>query len=135
MFCMLIRMYDITYDEIQYNHSKLHNFIGSWKMVKNTINFYRTLFSIKLTKNKRKPGIKCFVHLGMMSFTLNSNFCNFIICEIWPKRHKTYLDFNQILAINSLFYVCPSYFSMFYDWFSLTKRSDVCHPLIITSSF
>ena len=62
--CMLIRVYDITYIAIQFNHSKLSNFISSWKMVKNTTKRSRWFFLRETDKKmKRKPGVKCFVYL------------------------------------------------------------------------
>ena len=61
--CMFIRVYYVTYVEIQFIHSKLCNFISSWKMVKNTIKLYR-MFLLRKTNKKfqNKPGVKCFVH-------------------------------------------------------------------------
>ena len=68
MFCMLIRVYDINFVEIQFNHSKHSNFIGSWKMVKSTIKIYKGIFLHKTSKKKkkkkkqRKPGVKRSVY-------------------------------------------------------------------------
>ena len=75
IFCMFIRVYDVTYVEIQFNRSKLRSFISSWKMVKNTIKFYRSFFSIK---RKIKPELKCFVIRRYDLLTLNPKVCNFI---------------------------------------------------------
>ena len=62
---MFIRVYDVTYVEIQFNHSKLCDFIKFVKMVKNTINFIGGFSSIKQKqkqkKMQRKPGITCLV--------------------------------------------------------------------------
>ena len=63
MFYMFVRVYDITYAKIQFNHSKLLNFIGSRKMDKTLLNFIGGFFCINLTKKmQRKPGVKCLVH-------------------------------------------------------------------------
>ena len=62
MFCMLICLYDNTYVEIQFNHSKLSNFVSSRKMVTNIIKLYKRLFLYKTDKNMwRKPGEECSV--------------------------------------------------------------------------
>ena len=50
MFYMFVRVYDITYAKIQFNHSKLLNFIGSRKMDKTLLNFIGGFFCINLTK-------------------------------------------------------------------------------------
>ena len=64
MFCMFIHVYDVTYVEMQFNHSKLSNFLSLWKMVKNTIKRFRWFFLRETNKKmKRKPGVKCFVYL------------------------------------------------------------------------
>ena len=54
---MFIRVYDVTYVEIQFNHSKLCDFIKFVKMVKNTINFIGGFSSIK-QKQKQKQNAK-----------------------------------------------------------------------------
>ena len=36
--CMFSHVYDVTYIEIQFNQSKLRNFISSWEMVRKIIN-------------------------------------------------------------------------------------------------
>ena len=62
MFCMLICLYDNTYVEIQFNHSKLSNFVSSRKMVTNIIKLYKRLFLYKTDKKMgRKPGAECSV--------------------------------------------------------------------------
>ena len=63
MFCMFIHVYGITYVETRFNHSKLRNFISSWKMVKNTIKLHSILFLHKINKKVQgKPAVKYFVH-------------------------------------------------------------------------
>ena len=62
MFRMLICLYDNTYVEIQFNHSKLSNFVSSRKMVTNIIKLYKRLFLYKTDKKMwRKPGGECSV--------------------------------------------------------------------------
>ena len=48
---MLIRVYDVPYVKIQFNHSKRLNFISSWKMVKNTVKLYCRFFVEKTRGN------------------------------------------------------------------------------------
>ena len=71
---MFIRVYNAPYVQIQFNRSKLRNFISSWKMVKNTIKFYR-LFLNKT--NKTRVEMFC-TSAGMTSLTLNPRLRNFI---------------------------------------------------------
>ena len=74
MFCMLTCLYDNTYVEIKFNHSKLSNFVSSRKMVTNTIKRYKRLFLHKTDKkNVEKTRGRMFCTLvGMMSLMLNS---------------------------------------------------------------
>ena len=63
MFCMFIRLYDVTYVKIQFNHWKLRDFISSSKMIKNTIKLYRRFLLDKTNKKiRRKPEVKWFLH-------------------------------------------------------------------------
>ena len=60
---VFIRVYDFTYVKTQFSHSKLHNFISSWDIIKATIKLCKKFFFHKINKNmQRKPGMKCFVH-------------------------------------------------------------------------
>ena len=57
LFCMLIRVYDVTYVEIQCNHSKLRKFVKNGQK-----HFIGGFFSsIKLAKIAKKTRRKCFV--------------------------------------------------------------------------
>ena len=53
ILCKFICVYDVTDNEIQFNHSKLCNFTSSSKMVKTSQNF-RSFSSIKLKKMQKK---------------------------------------------------------------------------------
>ena len=58
---MFIRVDDVTNVETQFDHSKFGNFISSEKIVKKLC---RKIILHKINKNmKRKPGVKCFIHL------------------------------------------------------------------------
>ena len=50
---MFIRVYDVTYVEVQFSHSRLYKFISSWKVDKNSMKLYRFFF-IKLTKKYKE---------------------------------------------------------------------------------
>ena len=71
ILCMFIRLYDVTYIEIQFNYLKLCNSISSWEMVKTTIKLCKRFFFHKINKNmQRKPGMKYFVHLQVWCHSL-----------------------------------------------------------------
>ena len=56
IFCLFIRLYGVTFLDMQCNRSKLFNFISSWKIVENTIKLCHiaSAFSMKVTKNERQ---------------------------------------------------------------------------------
>ena len=58
MFCIFIRVYYVTYIEMQFDNSKLRNFRSSWKMVKNTINICWRLFLHKTNKKFKDLDIR-----------------------------------------------------------------------------
>ena len=71
ILCMFIRLYDVTYIEIQFNYLKLRNFISSWEMVKTTIKLCKRFFFHKIKKNmQRKPRMKYFIHLQVWCHSL-----------------------------------------------------------------
>ena len=67
---------DVTNVRTQFNQSKLHNFISSWKVVKNNIKLCRRLFLFKYAKKISRQMF--FAFASMASLTPNSSFCNFM---------------------------------------------------------
>ena len=73
---MFIRVYDVTDVQIQFNCSKLCNFICLQKMVKNTIKFYRFFFNKTNQKKAKKTRGEMFhAFAGMTSLTVNLELC------------------------------------------------------------
>ena len=77
MFCMSIRVYDVTYLKLHLNHLKLHNFTGLWKMVKNTIKLYRRLFLHKTNKKCKEIQGKMFC-----TFRCDVSYAEFKTCNL-----------------------------------------------------
>ena len=72
---MFLRVYDVTYVEIQSNHSKLRNLASSRKMVRNHIKLNRTFFLHTTNRNPEKTKGETFcTSTSMTSLLLNSKF-------------------------------------------------------------
>ena len=126
---MFIRVNDVTYVETQSNYSKLHSFISSGKMVKNTIKLCiriflleaaaLLLFLIKSAKRNAKKGRgKIFsTFAGMTSLTSKWKLCNFVTLR---KLIKTPGNFLQDSYSKILVKFFPHVFS---QWWSFTLNT------------
>ena len=127
---MFIRVNDVTYVETQSNCSKLHSFISSGKMVKNTIKLCirifllgaaaLLLFFIKSAKRNAKKGRgKIFsTFAGMTSLTSKWKLRNFVTLR---KLIKTPGNFLQDSYSEILVKFFPHVFS---QWWSFTLNSS-----------
>ena len=106
IFCLFIRVYDVIYVLIQFNRSKLCNFISSWKMVKNTIKlYYRRCFIYKSNKNAQKTrGDIFYAFADMTSFTLNAKLCNFITSWNLIKAPQNFVQRSFSIQLTKIWY-------------------------------
>ena len=76
---MVIRRYDVTCIETPPYHSKLPNFITSWKMVNNATKLWRT-FLHKIKINMQKYQGRNFMDIcgSSVTYVEFKNLCNFI---------------------------------------------------------
>ena len=101
MFCMLIRVYDVTYLKLHLNHLKLHNFTGLWKMVKNTIKLYRRLFLHKTNKKCKEIQGKMFCTFGCDVSYAEFKTCNLITsCKLIKRLQNLLQGYCSIKLTN-----------------------------------
>ena len=104
IFCLFIRVHDVTYAEIQFNRSRLCNFISSWKMVKAPENFIiGGVFSLKVTKNAKKTrGDMFYTFAGMTSHKLNAKLCNYIISWNLMRPPRNFIHRSFSIQLNKI---------------------------------
>ena len=96
IFYMFSHVYDVTYVEIQFSHSKLCNLIRSWKMAKNTIKFYRRCFLYKTNK-------KCKENQGWHVLYI----CG---CDVSYAEFETLYRFNFVKSVKKAAKLCTRLF-------------------------
>ena len=77
IFSLFIDVYDVTYAEIQFNHSILCNFISLWKIVKATTKLYYR---------------RCFLHESNKKCKENQWWHTLCICEY----DVTYAEYKTV---------------------------------------
>ena len=100
MFCMFIR---VTYVETQFNHSNLHNFASSWKVVKNTIKLDRRFYHHEIKKicDKTRGEIFC-AFAGMTPLTPNSKLCNYLASWSLTKTSQNFVQGSLSIKLTKI---------------------------------
>lgn len=103
---MVIRRYDVTCVETPPYHSKLPNFITSWKMIKNATKVWRRTFLHKIKINMQKYQGRNFMDIcgSSVTYVEFKNLCNFITGTsrvLPPSPWRKRIKFWKMTLINT----------------------------------
>lgn len=128
---MVIRRYDVTCIETPPYHSKLPNFITSWKMINNATKVWRT-FLHKIKINMQKYQGRNFMDICGSSITYVEfkNLCNFITGTSSSTTLSLRVKFWKMTLINTTWIKAIDVVYIFTYNQSLFDRPDQLSELV-----
>lgn len=128
---MVIRRYDVTCIETPPYHSKLPNFITSWKMINNATKVWRT-FLHKIKINMQKYQGRNFMDIcgSSVTYVEFKNLCNFITGTSSSTTLSLRVKFWKMTLINTTWIKAIDVVYIFTYNQSLFDRPDQLSELV-----